>query len=489
MGRCRDEIASGTDGPYLGSERDRVVADLSQPEKDRLRADIRATNILLQGLPRDIYKLINHNTDAKDIWDNVKMLLEGSELTKDDRKSQLYDEFEHFGQHKGENIHDYYVKFTKLINDMRHIKMTMPKIQLNFKLVNNMLPEWGRFVMAVKLNRGLKESNHDQLYAYLKQHEGRQNRVQGNNVRGVVATGNGGAQNRAGNANAGQGKPIKCYHCNGIGDTARNYNQPKRLQNSDYFKEKMLLMQNEVNIFQADQCDAFDFDVDEAPTAQTMFMANLSSADSVYNEAGPSYDSDNISEVHNHDNYLDNMNEYHEEHEMQNDVQPNDVVDSDTEYTSNSNIILYEQYVQDNKEQVVQSDVSFVPNDALIMIINDVDEQVAQCVPTNKQNNAVNVSLTAELARYKELAEAYEQRAKFELSERELMIDTQMIMIIKDRNIKEESLQKELHSVKMQLNSTINHNKLIREEVSTLKLDFKQKENKLLKEFLDMKHL
>ncbi|GJT73706.1 hypothetical protein Tco_1032992 [Tanacetum coccineum] len=67
MGRCRDEFATGTDGPYLGPERDRVVADLSQAEKDRLRADIHATNILLRGLPRDIYKLINHNTDAKDI--------------------------------------------------------------------------------------------------------------------------------------------------------------------------------------------------------------------------------------------------------------------------------------------------------------------------------------------------------------------------------------------------------------------------------------
>ncbi|GKA90064.1 retrovirus-related pol polyprotein from transposon TNT 1-94 [Tanacetum coccineum] len=63
-----------------------------------------------------------------------------------------------------------------------------------------------------------------------------------------------------------------------------------------------------------------------------------------------------------------------------------------------------------------------------------------------------------------------------------------MRMIIKDCNVKEEYLQKELHSVKMQLNSTLNHNKLIR-EVSTLKQNFKQKENKLLKEFLDMKHL
>ncbi|GKD71761.1 hypothetical protein Tco_1325851 [Tanacetum coccineum] len=73
MGKCRDEIASGPDGPYLGLERDRVFTYLSQLEKDRLEADVRVTNILLQG----------------------------SELTKDDRESQLYDEFEHFGQHNG----------------------------------------------------------------------------------------------------------------------------------------------------------------------------------------------------------------------------------------------------------------------------------------------------------------------------------------------------------------------------------------------------
>ncbi|GJW29475.1 hypothetical protein Tco_0046350 [Tanacetum coccineum] len=103
------------------------------------------------------------------------MLLEGSELTKEDRESQLYDDFEHFRQNKGETIHDYYVRFAKLINDMRNIKMTMSRMQLNSKFVNNMLPEWGRFVTAVKLNRGLRDSNYDQLYAYLKQHEAHAN--------------------------------------------------------------------------------------------------------------------------------------------------------------------------------------------------------------------------------------------------------------------------------------------------------------------------
>nr|GEX37712.1 retrovirus-related Pol polyprotein from transposon TNT 1-94 [Tanacetum cinerariifolium] len=54
---------------------------------------------------------------------------------------------------------------------------------------------------------------------------------------------------------------------------------------------------NKDNVFQADQCDAFDSNVDEVPTAQTMFMANLSSTDPIYDEAGPSYDSDILSEV------------------------------------------------------------------------------------------------------------------------------------------------------------------------------------------------
>nr|GEX31284.1 hypothetical protein [Tanacetum cinerariifolium] len=180
---------------------------------------------------------------------------------------------------------------------------------------------------------------------------------------------------------------VKCYNCNGIGHITRNCAQPKHPHNSDYYKGKMLLMQAQENtvaldkeqllFLAADDCDAFDSDVDEAPTVQTMFMANLSYVDPVYDEARPSYDSDILSEVHDHDHYQDAVYKHHEEHTMHDNVQLNHVVDSHANCTGDSNMIPYDQYVTDNAVPGVHSNVSSVPNDAYMMIYNDMYEHHA----------------------------------------------------------------------------------------------------------------
>ncbi|GJU99910.1 gag-pol polyprotein [Tanacetum coccineum] len=150
---------------------------------------------------------------------------------------------------------------------------------------------------------------------------------------------------------------------------------PKRLQDSDYVKDKNALSAslkengavldeeqslflageqvtnfdedvdnspkndlalNVDHVFEADECDAFNSDVDEGPTIQTMFM---------YNEMPKRY----------------------------------------------------------NEEHVVQSNVSSVRNDALMTILNEMHEQGVQSRLANKPDMVVNDSVTSELVRYKEL--------------------------------------------------------------------------------------
>nr|GEV60792.1 retrovirus-related Pol polyprotein from transposon TNT 1-94 [Tanacetum cinerariifolium] len=190
-----------------------------------------------------------------------------------------------------------------------------------------------------------------------------------------------------------------------------------------------------------------------------------------------------------HDHYQEAACAHHEDHMMCNSVQLDHVVDSHADYTSDSDIILYDQYVKDNEVPVVHSDVSSVPTDAFMMIYDYMCEPYDQSVSYPSQNIAVKNSLTAKVATYKEHVELYEQRAKFKLTEREQKINEQLSRVISDCNFKEETLKRELHSIKLQLTSTINHNKSMVEEVSFLKKDFKQKENNYFEDFLDMKSL
>nr|GFB85831.1 hypothetical protein [Tanacetum cinerariifolium] len=164
-------------------------------------------------------------------------------------------------------------------------------------------------------------------------------------------------------------------------------------------------------------------------------------------------------------------------------------VDLHADHTSISNMIPYDQYVKDNNVFVVHSNASSVPNDTFMMIYDDMCEPIASSVSNSSWNAVVKNSLTLELATYREQVELYERRAKFELTEREQKINEQLRLVISNCNFKEETLKRELHSTKLQLTSTINCNKLMVEETTFLKQHFKQKENKLLADFLNMKSL
>nr|GEV77755.1 hypothetical protein [Tanacetum cinerariifolium] len=66
--------------------RTKKYAKLSAAEKIQADCDMKATNIILQGLPADIYSLVNHHRVVKDLWERVQLLMQGTSLTKQERE-------------------------------------------------------------------------------------------------------------------------------------------------------------------------------------------------------------------------------------------------------------------------------------------------------------------------------------------------------------------------------------------------------------------
>nr|GEZ40314.1 hypothetical protein [Tanacetum cinerariifolium] len=147
-------------------------------------------------------------------------------------------------------------------------------------------------------------------------------------------------------------------------------------------------------------------------------------------------------------------------------------------------------HVRDNEVPVVHSVVSSVPTDAFMMIYDDMCEPHDQSVSYPSRNTVVKNSLTAELAIYKEHVELYEQRAKLELTKREQKINEQLRIVISDRNFKEETLKRDFHSIKLQLASTIKHNKsmALTKEVKEMKDVFKELEAEAVQHAVVRKH-
>nr|GEY04281.1 hypothetical protein [Tanacetum cinerariifolium] len=207
--------------------RPKKYSDLSATEAIQADCDVKATNIILQGLPPK------------------------------ERECKLYDKFDKFSYKKGEKIY-------------------------------------------VKLVRDLQTTNVDQLHAYLGQHEFHANEVRLMHERNsyplaLVATHQMTqiyTQGASGNNSGKQGTVI-CYNCKGEGHMSKQCTKPKRKRDDSWFKDKVLLVQAQAN---ADDLDAYDSDCDELNTAKVALMVNLSH-----------YGSNDLVEVHNHDNVNNNV--------------------------------------------------------------------------------------------------------------------------------------------------------------------------------------
>nr|GFA34304.1 hypothetical protein [Tanacetum cinerariifolium] len=187
---------------------------------------------------------------------------------------------------------------------------------------------------------------------------------------------------------SGRQRVIICYNCNREGHMAKLCTKPKRKHDAKWFKDKVLLVQAQSSgqvlqeeeldfladpgttesstnqtivttnaAYQADELDAYDSDCDELNSAKVALMANLSH-----------YGSDNLVEVNN----LTNMSTHliHQEmHVPSTSEQSTILAQSNTESTSDSNIISYSKYMNESQYNTVQNSTLPASQDDLILSV------------------------------------------------------------------------------------------------------------------------
>ncbi|GKD50189.1 retrovirus-related pol polyprotein from transposon TNT 1-94, partial [Tanacetum coccineum] len=117
-----------------GVTRPRKYSELSATNAIQVDCDVKATNIILQGLPPE------------------------------ERECKLYDEFDKFAYKKGETLHDFYLRFSLLLNDMNIYNVKLEQFQVNTKFLNTLPPEWSKFMDDVKLMTQSPYQTHQNLY-------------------------------------------------------------------------------------------------------------------------------------------------------------------------------------------------------------------------------------------------------------------------------------------------------------------------------------
>ncbi|GJT60002.1 retrovirus-related pol polyprotein from transposon TNT 1-94 [Tanacetum coccineum] len=125
-----------------GVTRPKKYSELSATEAIQADCDIKATNIILQGLPPEVYALVSNHKVAKELWERIQLLMQGTSLTKQERECKLYDEFDKFAYKKWETLHVKLVRYLRTTNiDQLHAYLGQREFHANeVRLMHELSP-------------------------------------------------------------------------------------------------------------------------------------------------------------------------------------------------------------------------------------------------------------------------------------------------------------------------------------------------------------
>ncbi|GJT48570.1 retrovirus-related pol polyprotein from transposon TNT 1-94 [Tanacetum coccineum] len=245
--------------------------------------DVQATNIILHGLPPDVYALVNHQEAAKDIWDRVKLLMKGTELSYQERECRLYNLFDKFAYVQGETLNG--ASLSLIYLDPLALAANSPTLYIPsqspqhsgedpIECINKAMAFLS--TMASRFppsNNQLRMSSNPRNQATIQDDRVTVQQVQGRQSQSFAGTRNRGiATTSRGNYATGQPRVVKCYNCQGEGHMARH---------CPGISEAPVVQQtvSQNSAFQTEDMDAYDSDCDELSSTKVILMANISSCD------------------------------------------------------------------------------------------------------------------------------------------------------------------------------------------------------------------
>ncbi|GJU85627.1 hypothetical protein Tco_1293173 [Tanacetum coccineum] len=160
--------------PNPNNDQEMILESLSkmtEGNKKQYIADVKVMNYLLQAIPNDIYNSVDACKNAKDMWERVKRLMFGYDVTTHVRHSRLMDEFDKFAAKEGESLESVYERLTTLLNIMDRNNVRPIPVSINTKFLNCLQSEWRKYVTMVCHNQIGGTVSYDVLYDSLVQSE------------------------------------------------------------------------------------------------------------------------------------------------------------------------------------------------------------------------------------------------------------------------------------------------------------------------------
>ncbi|GJR54352.1 retrovirus-related pol polyprotein from transposon TNT 1-94 [Tanacetum coccineum] len=163
--------------PVAAHEEAETIHNMTAENKLYFQAEKEAIFLILTGIGDEIYSTVDACNTSKEMWTAIERLQQGESLNVQDVKTNLFWEFGKFTSRDGESMESYYSRFYKLMNELTRNNLQVSPMQVNVQFLQQLQPEWSRFVTVVKQRQEIDTVSYHKLFDVLKQFQNEVNDI------------------------------------------------------------------------------------------------------------------------------------------------------------------------------------------------------------------------------------------------------------------------------------------------------------------------